>query len=88
MLSNIDCNKNAVARSLCIIEAILNDINETYDSVGGGGISSIQQDATWTYTVSISQEERVDQITYTVEMSSDGKVTIKDRKTGTESFGN
>lgn len=87
MSSNIACTENAVARSRCIIEVILNDISETYHSVGGGGISSIKQDATWTYTVSISQEERVDQITYTVEMSTDGKVTIKDRKTGTKSFG-
>lgn len=88
MSSNIDCTENAVARSRCIIEAILSDVSETYDSVGGGGISSIKQDATWTYTVSISQEERVDQITYTVAMSPDGKVTIKDRKAGTKSFGN
>lgn len=88
MSSSIDCNENAVARSRCIIEAILRDIGATYEFVGGGGISSIKQDATWTYTVSIAQEERVDEITYTVEVSPEGEVIIKDRKTGTKSYGN
>jgi len=88
MPSNIDCTESAIAQSRCIIEAILSDVTETYDFVGGGGISSIKQIATWTYTVSISQEERVDQITYTVEVSPTGEVIIKDRTTGTQSYGN
>ena len=87
MSSNIDCTKNPVARSRCIIEAILRDVSETYTLAGGGGISSIKQDATLVFTVSISQEERKDLITYTVEMTDDGEVVIKDRKTGTKSRG-
>ena len=51
MPSSIDCTANAVARSRCIIEAILADISKTYKFVGGGGISNIKQDATWVYTV-------------------------------------
>ncbi|NOQ12921.1 MAG: hypothetical protein GQ583_00365 [Methyloprofundus sp.] len=85
--THLDCTKSTVARSLCIIEMILSDIRKTYRPAGGGGISSIKQDATWVYTVSISQEERVDLITYTIEMSSDGKMTIKDRKEGVKSYG-
>lgn len=85
MASNSDCTDNPVARSRCIIEAILDDVDKTYTQTGGGGISHIDQDATWTYTVSINQEERTDLITYTVEMSDDGKVTITDRKTATKS---
>ena len=85
MPSSVNCTENAITQSRCIIEAILNDIGETYHTVGGGGISSIKQDATWTYTVSISQEERVDQITYTVEITPEGKVAITHRKTGTKS---
>ncbi|PIE83149.1 MAG: hypothetical protein CSA09_03540 [Candidatus Contendobacter odensis] len=87
MSSTTDCTANAIARSRCIIEAILNDLSETYKPVGGGGISKIKQDATWVYTVSISQEERMDLITYTVEMSPKGEVIIKDRKADTESYG-
>lgn len=84
MPTNEDCAKSALSQSRCIIEAILNDIEKTYHLVGGGGISSIKQDSTWVYTVSISQEERVDLITYTVEISPEGKVAITDRKTGTK----
>jgi len=80
-------HQSAVGRSRCIIEAILEDIGATYTQVGGGGISAIKQDATNTYTVSISQEERVDQITYEVEIGSDGKVAIVSRKEGTKSMG-
>ncbi len=86
MPTHIDCNENAITQSRCIIEAILDDISKTYRNTGGGGISSIKQDATWTYTVSISQEERVDKITYTVELSPEGKVSIAERKTETKSY--
>jgi len=82
----INCNENALSQSRCIIKVILDDISDTYRGVGGGGISSINQDATWSYTVSISQEERIDKITYTVDMSSEGKVTIVERKMGTKSY--
>lgn len=85
MSAHLSCNSNAITQSRCIIEEILNDVGDTYRSVGGGGISSIKQDATRTYTVSISQEERVDQITYTVDISPEGKVTIINRQTGTKS---
>ena len=86
MPSNIDCSENAITRSRCIIEAILQDISENYGFVGGGGITSIKQDSTWTYTVSIAQEERIDKLTYTVSISSDGQVNIDDRESGVESF--
>lgn len=78
---------NALERSRCIIEAILKDVSETYDQVGGGGISMIKQEATNSFTVSISQEERIDLITYEVEVSTSGEVTIANRTTGTKTFG-
>ena len=87
MSYNTNCHNNAIARSLCIFEAILNDIGETYKLAGGGGISSIKQDATWVYTVSISEKERINQITYTLEMSPDNKILISNRKETTKSFG-
>lgn len=81
------CTMNALERSRCIIDAILKDVSETYDQVGGGGISMIKQEATNSFTVSISQEERIDLITYEVEVSTSGEVTIANRTTGTKTFG-
>lgn len=84
MPTAVDCGESALKKSICIIEAILKNVEETYHFVGGGGISSIKQDSTKTFTVSISQEERVDLITYTIEMSPENIVTIKNRKAGTK----
>ena len=86
MPTQVDCGENALKQSRCIIETILNDVEKTYNLVGGGGISSIKQDSTWTYTISISQEGRLDLITYTVELTPEHKIIIKDRKTGTEDY--
>jgi len=74
------CQMNAIERSKCIIEAILADISRTYSQVGGGGISAIKQNSTTSFTVSISQEERVDQLTYEATIDAKGKVSVK--KTG------
>ena len=83
--SNEGCTNSAITQSRCIIDTMLNDIEKTYRLHGGGGISSIKQISTWSYTISISQEERVDLITYTVKLSSKGKIVIMDRKIETES---
>ena len=81
------CTQSPVATSRCVIEAILADLSETYTKLGGGGIASITQEATWTYTVAISQEQRQDLVTYTVEMNdNDGTVRVVERKTGTKSY--
>ena len=79
------CTKSPVAQSRCIIDAILEDVEKTYSFAGsGGGVSGIKQESSWSYTVSLPQEERVDLITYTVELSPEGKIVIKDRKSGTQ----
>lgn len=74
------CQMNAIERSRCIIEAILADISRSYGQVGGGGISAIKQNSTTSFTVSISQEERVDLLTYEATVDAKGKVSVK--KTG------
>jgi len=74
------CQMNAIERSKCIIEAILADISRSYTQVGGGGISAIKQNSTTSFTVSISQEERVDLLTYEATVDAKGKVSVK--KTG------
>lgn len=85
MTSEKSCLDNALERSRCIIQTILEDISNTYTHTGGGGISAIKQDATNTFTVSISQEERVDLLTYEVEVGTDGTIKIVNRSTGTKS---
>lgn len=74
------CQMNAIERSKCIIEAILADISRSYKQVGGGGISAIKQNSTTSFTVSISQEERVNLLTY--EATVDAKGTVSVKKTG------
>lgn len=62
-------------KSHVMIQHILDDISETYTHSGGGGITQIQLSATDTYSVSIAQEERIDQITYTLTV--DDSCTVK-----------
>lgn len=77
------CQMNAIERSRCIIEAILADISRTYKEVGGGGISAIKQNSTTSFTVSISQEERVDLLTYEARIDGKGKVSVTRTGEGT-----
>lgn len=79
------CQMNAIERSKCIIEAILADISRTYSQVGGGGISAIKQNSTTSFTVSISQEERVDLLTYEATFDGKGKVSVRKTDEGTRS---
>ena len=75
-----------VQQSICIYQAILADVAKTYAQRGGGGISSIVQTSTTTFTVEIAQEGRKDLLNYTVKIGSGGKVEIVDKKQGTQSY--
>jgi hypothetical protein len=87
MNSKNDCGKNALELSRCMIEAILADLSATYTHVGGGGITDIKMIATNTFTVSLSQEERVDLITYGLRLKADGGIEIVSRSKDTKSQG-
>ena len=58
------------------------DIRETYDWPSGGGIASIEQIGSTTYTVSLPQEERTDLFTYEFAVTAKA-VSIKTRTPGT-----
>ena len=75
---------NALARSACIFELILEDLKANYPFTDGGGITSIKQNSTTSYTASISQEERVDQVVYEIEVGSDGSVSIAHKEVGAD----
>jgi len=80
------CAMDPVQQSICIYHAILADVAKTYAQRGGGGISSIVQTSTTTFTVQIAQERRKDLLNYTVKIGSDGGVTIVDKAESTQSY--
>lgn len=74
MDSNQICQQTPLKKSQELIRFILDDMTKTYTQVGGGGITAIKLAATNTFVVSVSQEERIDQITY--ELAVDGNCAI------------
>lgn len=80
MGSTTTCQQTPLKKSQEMIQFILNDLTETYTQVGGGGITGIKLIATDTYVISISQEERIDQITYELEVDENCKITLLNRK--------
>ena len=80
------CRKDAIEQSICICQAILGDIRKNYPMRGGGGISSITQNSTTTFTVHLPQEERVDLLHCEIGLDKAGNVSIVGRKQGTQSY--
>jgi hypothetical protein len=72
-------NVNALNQSQDFIRLILDDLSANYTHVGGGGITKIKLTATNTFQVSISQEERIDLITYELEIVDSSEVKIKNK---------
>jgi hypothetical protein len=81
------CDEPAVVRTRCQIDMALDDLAATYPHVGGGGITEIKAMATNVYRISISQEERIDQVTYEFDVKPDGKTFILKRTEGSEAAG-
>lgn len=82
----VKCEITPFKKSKIIIEAILDDLDSSYLERGGGGISEIKQVSTNAFTVSISQEERIDQFTYEVAVDNSCKVKILKRESSVISF--
>lgn len=79
------CKDTNLHRAQCMIELILEDISANYESMGGGGISSIKAVSSTSYSVSLPQEERIDIFTYEFEIKSD-IVSLKSKVASTQSF--
>jgi hypothetical protein len=77
------CASDALAQSSCMIQLILEDLDENYDLRYAGGISGIKKGLPMTYVVSLPQEERIDLLTYTFERRGD-MIGIKSKVMGTE----
>jgi len=82
-----DCQAHPVTRTRCVIAALLDDVGRHYRHHAGGGITSIEQAATWTWVVSIGREGRIDRITYRVEPDEHGGVRIVGRELVTQRAG-
>ena len=74
------CTRPPLEQSREMIRTVLDDLMQTYTQVGGGGISSIRLAATRTYVVSIAQEERIDEITYELDVDEACKARIVRRE--------
>ena len=79
MVTDSVCQQTPLKKSQELIQFILNDMTETYTQVGGGGITAIKLTATNTFVVSVSQEERIDQITYELEVDGHCNINILKR---------
>lgn len=86
MVSKV-CAEPALARTRCLIQMALDDLEATYPHVGGGGITQISAMATNAYRISISQEERIDHVTYEFEVKPDGRAVILKRTEDSEAAG-
>lgn len=71
-----NCKMDPITQSVCIYQAILEDVDKNYSQRGGGGIGRIVQNATTTYSVHLLQEGREDVRVYEVKVAANGKVTI------------
>ncbi len=78
------CKPDALSRSRCMIDLMLDDVMATYGQPAGGGISSIKAMSSTSYQISLPQEERVDIFTYDFDVKADGTVSIKGKKESTK----
>lgn len=67
---------DAIKRSICIYQTILEDVDKNYPMRGGGRIGRIAQNSTTSYSTYLLQEGREDVRIYEVKVAPDGKVTI------------
>ena len=81
------CRRSALLRTKSLIDAVLNDLVKRHSGLGGSGISSIKFIATDVIKVSLPQEERVDEITYTLTSKTNCEAVILKRKESTRSMG-
>ena len=81
------CTHPSLEQSREMIRTTLDNVLQTYTQVGGGGISSIRLAATRTYVVSIAQAERIDEITYELDVDASCKVRILRREESSRSPG-
>ena len=73
------CSSTRLGNSIAAVMTILDDVKNHYDQTGGE-ITAIKSTATNTYTVSISQEERIDQLTYKIAVANNCSIKVLSRE--------
>lgn len=66
-------------KSLGAYTLILEDLKKRYAGVSDGEITNIKATSTWSYVVSIAREERIEKITYKVNLNPDCTIQILER---------
>ena len=79
-----DCSMTAIDRSICVYEAIMADIRDSYPMEAPGGITSLRQASTTSYVATLSREGFKDIWTYEMTFGDDGSVSIANRTETTE----
>lgn len=82
-MSSSTCKTTRIQSSFMSLQAILEDLKQNYDQVGGE-ISDIRLASTDHYIVSISQEERIDKIDYKIKAGEGCNVTIVSKAVSAE----
>ncbi|MDG9670510.1 hypothetical protein ONV78_22415 [Hahella sp. CR1] len=72
-------NCSAMYKSLGAYTLILEDLKKRYAGVSDGEITNIKATSTWSYVVSIAREERIEKITYKVNLNPDCTIQILER---------
>ncbi|WP_431689271.1 hypothetical protein [Hahella sp. NBU794] len=72
-------NCSAMHKSLGAYTLILEDLKKRYTGVSDGEITNIKATSTWSYVVSIAREERIEKITYKVDLNPDCTIQILER---------
>ncbi|WP_442680308.1 hypothetical protein ACSBM8_03675 [Sphingomonas sp. ASY06-1R] len=72
------CASDALAQTSCMIQLILEDLDENYSERYAGGISRVKMIRPMTFAVYLPQEERVDIFTYVFERRGD-RIAIKSK---------
>lgn len=80
------CKVSPFIGSTKMINAILEDLNNHYKGIGGP-ITEIKQLATFKWIVSISQEGKIDQMTYDLHIDGSCKPKITKRTASTKTMG-
>ena len=81
-----NCANNSILKSKALVDFIFQDILNTYPHTGGGGVTSIKELSTNSFEVYIAQEERIDVLTYKLELNKDCLVNLIKKSESTIDF--
>lgn len=79
------CKDSPLSQSKCMIELMLDDLEEQYGPVMVGGVSQIKAISTTSYTISVPRHERVQIYLYEFELDATS-VRVKSKTESVKSY--